>query len=89
MSDYFAFAENTGLTGVTIEKALEYTNWVADDDSYPVWYNFANGIGYARSILKFTSNKQVLDDLLQKLVSSFYKSNGWKQNLSTIRFFKN
>ena len=85
VSDYFAFAENTALTGVEIDQTLTNTQFMSQETDFTVWSMFSNGINYLRTILKFTNNKEVLDGYLQHLVDAYYLKHGWNQNLNTIR----
>ena len=71
--DYFAFAENTALTGVSIVDALDFTRFVQYDLDITVWDLFVESITYIRSILKHTNDKDIFDGYLNDIIALFYK----------------
>ena len=85
VSDYFAFAENTPLTGVSIEEALENTKFMKKEEEYIVWFMFNQGFDHIWSILKFTENKKTIENYIQYIVQNFYNKKGWNVNLGTVR----
>jgi len=82
--DYFAFAENTALTGVSIVDALDFTRFVQYDLDITVWDLFVESITYIRSILKHTNDKDIFDGYLNDIIALFYKENSWNLNVNTI-----
>ena len=82
--DYFAFAENSVLTGVSVTDALEFTDFVRDDLDKTVWRLYADGIKYMRNIMKYTEDKDILDGYLAGIVDKMYKANDWSTDVSKI-----
>ena len=69
---------------VTIEDALDRTRFVANDADFSVWKMMSNGVSYARNILQFTENKEILNGYLVGLVDHYYQKMGWRTDLDTI-----
>ena len=69
---------------MTIEDALARTKFVAGDSDFTVWKMMSNGISYARNILQFTENKEILHQYLLGLVENYYLKMGWRDDLDTI-----
>ena len=44
----------------------------------------SNGVSYARNILQFTENKEILNGYLVGLVDHYYQKMGWRTDLDTI-----
>ena len=44
----------------------------------------SNGVSYARNILQFTENKEILNGYLAGLVDHYYEKMGWRTDLDTI-----
>ena len=82
--DYFAFAENPSLTGVSITDALEFTDFVRNDDDKTVWELYQDGIKYMRDIMKYTDDKDILDGYLKGIVEKFYQKNNWGVDVGKI-----
>lgn len=82
--DYFAFAENNGLTGVKVTDALDFTDFVRNDVDKTVWRLYADGIKYMRDIMKYTDDKDILDGYLNGVVAKMYAANDWSTNVSAI-----
>ena len=73
VSDYFAFSENPALTGISITDTFEYTQFLKNDLSYASWLYFNEGISFVHGLMKFTSNKDLLNSYLEELSASFYE----------------
>ena len=69
---------------MTIEEALARTKFVAGDSDFTVWKMMSNGISYARNILQFTENKEILHQYLLGQVENYYLKMGWRDDLDTI-----
>ena len=82
--DYFAFAENKALTGVSVTDALEITDFVRNDVDITVWELYQGGVKYMRNIMKYTEDKAVLDGYLNGIVEKFYNANDWSLDVSKI-----
>ena len=82
--DYFAFAENMELTGVSIDYALDFTRFVQYDLDITVWDLFVESITYIRSIMKHTNDKAIFDGYLNQIIDLFYRENNWNLNLNEI-----
>ena len=82
--DYFAFAENKALTGVSVTDALEFTDFVRNDVDKTVWDLYQDGVRYMRDIMKYTDDKAVLDGYLNGIVDKFYSANNWSTDVSKI-----
>ena len=82
--DYFAFAENKALTGVSVTDALEFTDFVRNDVDKTVWDLYQDGVRYMRDIMKYTDDKAVLDGYLNGIVDKFYTANNWSTEVSKI-----
>ena len=76
VSDYFAFSENPSLTGISITDTFEYTQFLKNDLSYASWLYFNEGISFVHGLMKFTSNKDLLNSYLEELSASFYEKAG-------------